>query len=367
MKREAHNLTLAMIARDEEASIARCLASVRGLAEEVIVVDTGSNDRTVGIALEAGAEVVRFPWCDDFSAARNAGLNAATGRWILVLDADEYLPPASAEALRVLVTNPAPPSRGYQLLNKSSNDAGRTGMIGKIVRLFPNLPAVRYEWPVHEQVVTSLQRAGIPVTDTEIEIIHTGYASAGINAIKQARNLRILEAQTAAEGHLEPMTCFFTGGALLDLGRVDEALAAYSLCRGLSEGGKEIREAARVRMATCLVKLRRFEEALALAPQYPVAEWHPELMLLVAEASLARSDTPRGIALLHSAIESRFRPLIPAYDPIKTKIRCVMALSSLFQEKAPSSALGLIRLAAECLKAGREPRLAEVLAIESEL
>ena len=82
------HLTLAMIVRNEEAYLSRCLLSVKNLADEIIVVDTGSVDATKQIALDAGAKIVDFPWCDDFSAARNAGLDVATGRWILVLDAD---------------------------------------------------------------------------------------------------------------------------------------------------------------------------------------------------------------------------------------------------------------------------------------
>ena len=184
-------LSFVLIARNEAGCIARCLDSAKVLASELIVVDTGSKDDTPSIARSCGARVLNFDWCDDFSAARNFGLEAAQGRWILVLDADEYLPPASLAALRALIESPA--DCAYHLLNKSSSDGGKTGMVGKIVRLFPNRPEIRYEWPVHEQVVTSLNRAGIPILDTTIEIIHTGYASPEINAAKQTRNLRILE------------------------------------------------------------------------------------------------------------------------------------------------------------------------------
>jgi hypothetical protein len=188
----------------------------------LIVVDTGSTDDTSDIAQSCGARVLNFPWCDDFSAARNEGLKVARGRWILVLDADEYLPEASINALQALIDGPA--DRAYHLLNKSSSDGGKTGMVGKIVRLFPNRPEIRFEWPVHEQVVTSLNRAGVPIHDTSIEIIHTGYSSPEINAAKQERNLHILEKITASDPDPHPMALFLQGGALLDLGRISEAL-----------------------------------------------------------------------------------------------------------------------------------------------
>src|SRR5258706_331150 len=84
-------LSLCMIARDEERFIGAALASARECVSELIVVDTGSRDRTAAIAAEHGARVLEFAWCDDFSAARNRGLAAASGTHILVLDADERL------------------------------------------------------------------------------------------------------------------------------------------------------------------------------------------------------------------------------------------------------------------------------------
>jgi glycosyltransferase involved in cell wall biosynthesis len=82
-------ISLCMIVRNEERKLARALDSARDWVGEIVVVDTGSTDRTVEIAESYGARVIHFPWCDDFSAARNASLDAATNEWALVLDADE--------------------------------------------------------------------------------------------------------------------------------------------------------------------------------------------------------------------------------------------------------------------------------------
>ncbi|HEY2083203.1 MAG TPA: glycosyltransferase family 2 protein [Verrucomicrobiae bacterium] len=93
-------LSVCFIARNEEKNLPRALASVRGVADEIIVADTGSTDRTVEIAKESGAVVCHFPWCDDFSAARNHSISHARGDWILWMDADEELLPESAAELR---------------------------------------------------------------------------------------------------------------------------------------------------------------------------------------------------------------------------------------------------------------------------
>jgi hypothetical protein len=358
------NITLALIARDEETHIERCLKSVSGLDAEMIVVDTGSTDKTRDISIACGAEVLNFPWIDDFSAARNKALEVARGRWILVLDADEYLPPASVEAIRALTSDDATPHCAYHLLNKSSSDDGRTGTSGLIVRLFPNDPRVRYEWPVHEQVATSLQRAGIPVKDTSIEIIHTGYSSPEVNAAKQARNLRILEKMTQASDAVHPMVWFLKGGALLDLSRPEDALAAYVQCSQTTHPGETVYEASLVRRATCLADLKRFQEIRAIQPAHSEAEWHPEFLLLRGQAEINLGDTRTGMAFLHRVFQTPSHSRIPAYDPIRVRIRALMTIASLWEKSSPGRAVALLRLASQSMQSGHEVNLAEVLAIE---
>ncbi len=96
-------LSVCLIARNEENNLPRALASVAGLADELVVIDTGSTDRTVEIAQGFGAAVGSFAWCDDFSAARNAAIERATGDWILWLDADEELLPPSRRQWREML------------------------------------------------------------------------------------------------------------------------------------------------------------------------------------------------------------------------------------------------------------------------
>ena len=93
-------ISLCVIAKDEARVLPRMLASVQGVVDEIIVVDTGSTDDTAAIAASFGARVIHSPFQDDFAAVRNVSLDAATHPWILVLDADEVLAPGAGNALR---------------------------------------------------------------------------------------------------------------------------------------------------------------------------------------------------------------------------------------------------------------------------
>ena len=96
-------VSLTMIVRNEESNISNCLSSVAGLFDEIVVVDTGSKDRTREIAREFGARVFDFVWVDDFAAARNAALARATGDYAFWLDADDVIDPPEREKLQALL------------------------------------------------------------------------------------------------------------------------------------------------------------------------------------------------------------------------------------------------------------------------
>jgi len=98
-------LSVALIVKDEHSVLARCLESIKSLANELVIVDTGSKDNTVKIAKKFGAKIGHFPWCDDFAAARNYAESLCTGEWIFWIDADEVLAEGH-EVIRTLIQNP---------------------------------------------------------------------------------------------------------------------------------------------------------------------------------------------------------------------------------------------------------------------
>jgi GT2 family glycosyltransferase/tetratricopeptide (TPR) repeat protein len=185
-------LSLCMIVKNEEQHLARCLLSVKPVVDEMIIVDTGSTDRTKDIARAYGAKVFDFPWTNDFSAARNQSLSEALGNWILVLDADEVISPLDYAALeRIVKKKPAKPA-AYSMLTRNytnevaaqgwtANDRkyGReeagTGWFPSLkVRLFVNDKRIRFQNPVHEFVEASLSKAGIEIKTFDMPVHHYG-------------------------------------------------------------------------------------------------------------------------------------------------------------------------------------------------
>ena len=183
-------LSLCMIVKDEEKHLARCLSSVQNVVDEIVVVDTGSSDKTIEIAESFSAKIFHFDWVNDFSAARNFALSKCTGKWILYLDADEELNPDSMEeVIRYKSHKPA----GVYCTVKSLGSASANGSVMKYPRLFANVSGVEFIGKVHEQISDSLSKNKIPLVESKIEIIHHGYAidEVGLQK-KKERNLDLL-------------------------------------------------------------------------------------------------------------------------------------------------------------------------------
>jgi glycosyltransferase involved in cell wall biosynthesis len=184
-----------MIVRDEQAVLARCLASVRGVADEIVVVDTGSTDATVPIAREYGATVVHHDFHPiDFAAARNVGLDRAAGDFVLVLDADETLDPASAPAVRLLAAEQE--NVGYVVTRR--NLAPDKTWFDHAVRLFPHRAGYRYRHRVHETIDDSILAAGGRIRRSEIVLDHHLPAADEVRA-KGLRYIALLEEEATAD------------------------------------------------------------------------------------------------------------------------------------------------------------------------
>ena len=189
-------ITAAMIVRNEEQFLGDCLASIAGLVDEVVVVDTGSHDRTREIAREHGARVFEFPWTDDFSAARNRALELSRGEWILYIDADERMRPGAADQVRAQLAAGRDTAGEYVWLHPRP---GHTAY--RVLRFFRNHPAIRFEGVIHETMWPSLHRycdaTGRGIDMSEMVLDHLGYEENQDR--KHARNLPLLLRAVAAD------------------------------------------------------------------------------------------------------------------------------------------------------------------------
>lgn len=216
-----------MIVKNEAKNLPRCLDSVRGVVDEIVIVDTGSTDDTVAVAEKYGARILHFTWCDDFAAARNEAVGHARGSWILALDADETLAREARRKLRSLLTDDRYQAHLLNIRSPLKGTRSQAAVINAWPRVFRNRPEIRYEGRVHEQISPSIARIGGTIAATDLVIDHLGYhQDFSDQRDKQARNLTLLE-QELADHPDDPMTMFHYGEALGLGGKIPEAIEAY--------------------------------------------------------------------------------------------------------------------------------------------
>jgi len=231
-----------MIAKDEEKFIGDCLASVRGLVDEIIVVDTGSSDKTREIAKNHGADVFSFTWTNDFSAARNEALVHAHGDWILVLDADEALDQPTHAAIsecmkneiawgfRIPIFNYSNDAHlpGWSSVNDTAYAKGFSGFIlTRVVRLFRNKPEIKYRFSVHEGVEFSIEERHGTLVQAPFVIHHYGaLRGTGSSTFKQQAYFSLVQ-QDCQHYPTHPKPFYELGIGYMDLGELDKATDAF--------------------------------------------------------------------------------------------------------------------------------------------
>ncbi len=212
-QRRRATIAVCVIARDEERFIGDCLASAQPFVDELVVIDTGSTDRTVEIARSFTAKVEAFEWRDDFAAARNAAIELATGDWILMLDADERLQVASGPALRAFVkSRPTHAPFFAPRVENRIGDGPEEIRLSFPNRLFRRQPELRYVGTIHEDLrylPDPARSFGVRVDD--IRITHLGYLPDIVaERSKFDRNRRLLLREAEARPD-DPQPWFYLG------------------------------------------------------------------------------------------------------------------------------------------------------------
>ncbi len=279
-----------LIARNEADNLPACLASVKDIAADLVVVDTGSTDDTRTVAASLGARVFEFPWCDSFAAARNESLRHACGRWVLWLDADEAFDEPNRDKLRTLLAGLRDDEpTAFVMQQRSTAPSGAATLVGQ-VRLFRNLPDLRWDYRVHEQILPALRKAGQAVRFTDIAIEHKGYVDAALRRRKLERNLRLLHLERA-ERPDDPFTLFNLGWAYADLGRCGEAIPLLQNSLHRSHSGDSITAKLYVLLVQCHRRLGHHAEAWAAClAGHARCPADPELLFVKGQLCQQRGD-----------------------------------------------------------------------------
>ena len=297
-------LSVTMIVRNEEAMLPDALASVRDVADEIVVVDTGSTDDTIAIARAAGAKVVEFAWTGSFADARNASLDHATGDWVLCIDADERLEDGHGPALRRALARMELAAQRVDVLNLTGEPGMSAPLTASSLRLWQHSPQVRWEGAVHEQVVGLPREDASRFGDSGVRIVHHGYRADVIeSAGKRDRNLELLLAEAQGAGADDPFVAFNVGSEYLMRG--DHAEAVRWLSRAAE--GVDHASAFGPRLALRLTRSLRLggeptrgeETAVRWLASLPD---HTDLAVERALCAADAGDAARGLELLDAAL-----------------------------------------------------------------
>jgi GT2 family glycosyltransferase/Flp pilus assembly protein TadD len=304
--RDRPRVSLCLIVRNEEANLPDCLGPAADLVDEIVVVDTGSTDRTKDVARRYGARVFDFPWCDSFAAARNHSLEHATGAWIFWLDADDRLDEDNRTKLRRLLAGLQEDNVAYAMKCHCLPDrVTGTATIVDHVRLFRSHPALRWQYRVHEQILPAIRRQGGQVRWTDVVIHHCGYQDPALRGRKLQRDLRLLHLEND-ERPDDPFTLFNLGSVYQELGRHAEALPLLRRSLERSHPRDSIVRKLYALIAAGHRGLGQLPEALA-ACQEGRRHYPDDAELLFAEGvlRLGRDDLAGAEACLSRALAGR--------------------------------------------------------------
>jgi len=250
-------ISLCMIVKNEEETLGRCLDSVSGLMDEIIIVDTGSEDRTKEIAAKYTDKVFDFVWTDDFAAARNFSFSKATKDYCMWLDADDILKEENRDLFRQLKVNLDPDvDIVFMPYHYSFTEDGRLKMSLMRERIVKRSAGFVWEYPIHEnlKVWGTAVKSGVTVTHSR-------------KHGKGDRNFKILET-VVKNGENNVKLTFYYGVELYDRDRIDESIAAIN--KFFEQGGAEtpfLLEAC-ILLHDCYFQKKRYDLALKTSQKY---------------------------------------------------------------------------------------------------
>ena len=287
-----------MIVRNEEAVLGRCLDSVADLVDEIILVDTGSTDNTKAVAAEYAAKIYDFPWCDDFSAARNYAISQAVGDYWLWLDADDVIEGENHEKLRKILEAPEADMvfLPYWL---SFDAAGTPQMISRRERIFRRSRGYRFTGAVHEAVVPS---GSIRYGDAAV-------SHRKPHAGDPDRNLHIYQKLLLSGKRFSPREQYYYARELCDHGAYRAALPVLEQFLQEGRGWTPDNIGACLLAGRCYARLEQPDEAMqSLFRSFCYGIPQPEICCEIGGLFLERQQYPQAAFWYHLAIETGHQP-----------------------------------------------------------
>ncbi len=352
--KKSGTLSVCMIVKNEENHIAKCLMSAQPVADEMIVVDTGSADRTRDIAAAFGAGVFGLPWTDDFSGARNFSLSKASGDWIFVLDADEVISSRDYPLLKSIIlkkcSNPAAYNiatrnyvRGIKSLGWVPNkgeyplEETGTGWFPSVkVRLFPNDGRIRFEGHVHETVESSIITAGIKIKQCRIIVHHYGKMSTG-KLISKGERYYLLGRKKLKERPDDVKSLSELAIQAQELKRFEEAIALWK--RAIDLTGEKPAARFFFDLGYCCLQTEQYEKALLASKRaMEIDPTMKEALLNYTYSELLVGDYKKVISELEPLLERavEYPPasllLAAAYGIAGQKDKAVIFYKALFKK-----------------------------------
>jgi len=222
-------VSVCIIVKNEELHIEECCRCLLPYGFEIVIVDTGSDDRTLELARKYTDRIYHFDWCDDFSAAKNYAMAKASHDWILSLDCDEYVEKIDQPALQKYMEQ-SPSFAGRILIRNRFTENGQTAFEQVRVSRFVNRSYYHFVGAVHEQLVPRPGYGGIAekyVYPAPVTVLHVGYDSTEEEMLKKCRrNITLLESELQLQG-ADPYLYFQLGQSYRRLHDYEKALRYF--------------------------------------------------------------------------------------------------------------------------------------------
>lgn len=281
-------ISVCMIAKNEEPYIEECLRRLAAYDWEIVVVDTGSTDRTVEIARKYTPNVFHFDWINDFSAARNYSISKATNDYILVVDCDEYLErdEHTDDLIYSLTTQVGPKQAGmFARLSPTFDSATDTtaapvSVVHEQIARFFHRKHTHYQGSIHEQIA-AINGKALSFVPIAITFYHAGYSTLNLKKEKTSRNIPLLEAELQANG-ADPYILFQLGQSYFGLSDYERALPYFEKALTLDVNEQEEYVQTMVESyGYSLLYLKQYTKALELEGIYSIFSKRADFVFLM--------------------------------------------------------------------------------------